>query len=184
MPPHHSLIVITERADPSLITQAVLVTNHASWLSKPGRTLLYPGATSPPDGTKDSWTNATSCGRYLRKSSPSWRNFPDTDPGAAPIENWGIRRQYHKRVHLEFGHPASIRCICGPRAPNAASFRGRGIALEPWVGAAVFQSGSGQWLGDICTVRGSGDGSFGDPPRSGKWPGRTMSGSPHTWRTT
>jgi hypothetical protein len=25
-------------------------------------------------------------------------SFPDTDPGAAPTENLGIRRQYHKGV--------------------------------------------------------------------------------------
>jgi hypothetical protein len=35
-------------------------------------------------------------------------SFPDNDSGVAPIQNLGIRRQYHKRVYLGNGHTARI----------------------------------------------------------------------------
>jgi hypothetical protein len=73
-------------------------------------------------------------------------SFPDTNSGVAPTQNLSIHHQYHKRVHLWAGHPAHIWCICGPRVPNAVSYR--------WRGASAFQVGSGQWSGDTCTMRG------------------------------
>jgi hypothetical protein len=68
-------------------------------------------------------------------------SFPDTDPGAAPTENLGIRRKYHKD-DLGAGNLAVMQCVYGRRAPNAAPLRGRGIAMERR--APVFQPGSGQ----------------------------------------
>jgi hypothetical protein len=58
--------------------------------------------------------HATCCRRCLGKPSASC-----------------IRRQYHRQVHLGAGHITCMRCICVPRAPNAMSWRGRGIAMEP-----------------------------------------------------
>jgi hypothetical protein len=48
----------------------------------------------------------------------------------APTENLGTRRKHIKRDDLEVVHLAGIQCICGPRATNAALWRGRGIAME------------------------------------------------------
>jgi hypothetical protein len=33
------------------------------------------------------------------------RSFPDSDPGMAPNESLGIRRQYHNQVHSPDSHP-------------------------------------------------------------------------------
>jgi hypothetical protein len=106
-----------------------------------------------------------------------------THPEVAPTENLGILLQYHKQVHLGAGHPARIWCICDPRAPNAASCRKRGVAMKPRGGALALQPGSGQLSAVTCTLRGSDDVWIGEPPWSGKWPGRTESGGPSVRRT-
>jgi hypothetical protein len=100
-----------------------------------------------------------------------------------PTDNLGICHEYHKWVHLGARHPVHIWCSCGSRAPNAASCRGRGIAMELWGWAPAFQPGRGQWSGDTYTVQESGDGLIGEPPQSGKWPRRIEYGSPSAWRT-
>jgi hypothetical protein len=71
-------------------------------------------------------------------------SFLDTDPEEGPVEYLGIRRQYHKRIHLGAGNPACIRCICGHRAPNAASCKGKVIAMKPRGAAPDFQPGNDQ----------------------------------------
>jgi hypothetical protein len=103
----------------------------------------------------------------------------DTDPGAVPTGNLGIRRQYHKGVHLGAGHPARIWCICGPWAPNTASCRGRGIAMqtrsEPRPSSLV--AAKDQVILAHC------EGYIGEPPQGGKWPAGTESGDPSSRRT-
>jgi hypothetical protein len=123
--------VITEGADPSLVTQGwvgdkprcdhrhrdVRDCRHA-----PHRCLMARKVAEPKLHAADGvWGSH----HHLQES------FPDTDSGAEPSEKLGIRRQYHKRFHLRAGHPAHILRICGSMAPNAPSCRGRCIAIEP-----------------------------------------------------
>jgi hypothetical protein len=91
--------------------------------------------TWPPDGQKESRTNATRCRRYLGSPPLLDVSFPDDDTGMAPTENLGICRHYHESVNFEAEYPMNIRRICKHRAPNAASCSGRIISMKPQGGA-------------------------------------------------
>jgi hypothetical protein len=109
---HHVLTVITERPDPSLVTQGcvgdnlclVTVDTEAYvTVTRPDITVGWPERAEPTlQGADGIWGNPP----HLEGS------FPDTDPGATPTENMSIRRRYHKRVHLVAEYPARIRIIC------------------------------------------------------------------------
>jgi hypothetical protein len=49
-----------------------------------------------------------------------------THPGEPPAENLDFRHRYQRCAHLGTGP-----CICGHRAPNATTSRGRDIVTEP-----------------------------------------------------
>jgi hypothetical protein len=74
-------------------------------------------------------------------------------------------------------------CICEPRAPNTVSCRGRSITSETWAGPWPSSPVVANDQVITCTVRGTGGGSIGEPPWSGKWPRRTQFGGPFAWRT-
>jgi hypothetical protein len=73
-----------------------------------------------------------------------------------------------------------IRCICGPRGPNAASCRGRGINIGLGLRPSRLVVANDQMILAQCeaVVMARLEG-----PRSGKWPGRTESGGPSFRRT-
>jgi hypothetical protein len=173
--------VITKSADPSLVSQVWIIGKPCFVIVDTGAHMSHQARHCHRVAQKDIRTNVRHCRQYLGKPYLE-RRYPDTSPGLAPSENLCVCGKNYKVVHLGDGHPAHIRCICGPRAPNAASCRGRGIAMEPQSGASAFQPCSRQRLDDACTVQESGDGSIGEPPQSGRWPGRTESGGPRTWR--
>jgi hypothetical protein len=98
------------------------------------------GVTVPTGGRQKTMTGAGNKTKDLRDTREQagrseWRSRNNWEAG----ENLGINCQYHIRVHLGTGHPAHIRCICGPRALDA---------VLQWKryrnGAPVFQPGSGQ----------------------------------------
>jgi hypothetical protein len=97
--------------------------------------------------------------------------------GRLPLEILGIRCRYHRRTHLGARHPARLRCIHRPRAPNATPWRGRRIAVEPTPRPPTFSPGSRRRSANTCTMRKGGDGSIGKPHGSRKWPDRTAAGS-------
>jgi hypothetical protein len=106
------------------------VTNRALWPWAPGRTWLWRGQTSPPDGSKDNRTNVSCCRQYLMKPSPSRRKFFWLWPWCDAHWKIGFRGKYYKRVHLGTGYIARVRWICILRAPNAATGKGRGTTVE------------------------------------------------------
>jgi hypothetical protein len=104
--PYQALTVITENVDPSLVTQG--------WVGgKPCHVTVDTGAyvtVARPDiaagwperQPNQRFTLQTVSGQAL----PVLKEVFLTDPRATPTQNLGVRRQYHKRVHLGAGHAA------------------------------------------------------------------------------
>jgi hypothetical protein len=86
---HHSLIVVTGRADRSLATQGWFHDKSCLVIVKTGAYMTV----ARPD-IADGWLERQPNQHYALQT------VSDTDLGVAVTQNLGISRQYHKRVYL------------------------------------------------------------------------------------
>jgi hypothetical protein len=138
------MTVITVRADPSLLSQDWVVDKSYITAGDTGDVLDCCQDRHRPRMARmtvnEHYTLQTVSEEALHNLTEVFLTLVLTHTRVAPTERWGIRRQYHNRVHLEVGSLARIRRISGPRALNAASCRRRVIAMKPRLSSLIAAS--------------------------------------------
>lgn len=174
--PHHALTVVKERADAYLVTQswvsdkpclATIDTEAYMTVARPNITARW-----PKRQLNQCYTLQMVSGEALPILNEV---FLTLAPGRCPLKIWvfviNISNEFILGLDILPIYDVSVDL--GSRMLHPAEKR-------YCQGAPAFQPGSGQCSGDTCTMGGSCDGSIGEPPWSGKWSGRTVSGSPRS----
>jgi len=82
------------------------------------------------------------------------------ESGTVSPENLGVCRWSYGRVHPGIRCPASLWCICGPRAPSAVIGPGGSDTMETWHPTKICQALTGQRWGDSGSMWEGGDGKI------------------------